>query len=104
MCCSSIPPTFLDLLPQFGLGGKVVLPFATGGTLAHVLAIDYALRPVLFALNALHVVNGLFILDKSIERRSGGGLDVNPEVHARLEGVVTDFVTSLRRHEPLAAA
>jgi FMN reductase len=95
---------FLDLLPQFGLGGKVVLPLVTGGTLAHVLAIDYALRPVLFALSALHVVNGLFILDKLIERRAGGGLDVNPEIHARLEGVVTDFVTSLRRHEPLAAA
>jgi FMN reductase len=95
---------FLDVLPQFGLGGKIVLPVATGGTLAHVLAIDYALRPVLFALNALHVVNGLFILDKSIERRPGGGLRVDPEVHARLGGVVTDFVTSLRRHEPLAAA
>jgi FMN reductase len=96
--------SFLDLLPQFGLGGKVVLPLATGGTLAHVLAIDYALRPVLFALSALHVVHGLFILDTLLERRPGGGLDVNPEFHARLEGVVTDFVTSLRRHEPLAAA
>jgi FMN reductase len=95
---------FLDLLPQFGLGGKVVLPLATGGTLAHVLAIDYALRPVLFALNALHVVNGLFILDTLIEPRSGGGVVVNREIHARLEGVVTDFVTSLHRHEPVAAA
>jgi FMN reductase len=95
---------FLDLLPQFGLSGKVVLPLATGGTLAHVLAIDYALRPVLFALGSQHVVNGLFILDTLIERRPSGALQVSPEIHARLEGVVTDFVTSLRRHEPLAAA
>src|SRR5687767_8176254 len=52
---------FLDLMPQFGLAGKVVLPLATGGSLAHVLAIDYALRPVLTSLNPLHVVAGLFI-------------------------------------------
>src|SRR3954468_9149378 len=39
----------LDLLPQYALAGKVVLPLVTGGSPAHVLAIDYALRPVLTA-------------------------------------------------------
>src|SRR5687767_8013722 len=37
----------LDILPQFGLAGKSVLPIGTGGSPAHVLALDYALRPVL---------------------------------------------------------
>lgn len=46
---------FLDLLPQDGLAGKTLLPLATGGSLAHVLTIDYALRPVLAALGARHV-------------------------------------------------
>src|SRR4051794_30056803 len=32
---------FIDACPQYGLVGKVVLPIATGGSLAHVLAIDY---------------------------------------------------------------
>jgi FMN reductase len=95
--------SFLDLLPQFGLGGKVVLPLVTGGTLAHVLAIDYALRPVLSSLGAQHIVAGLFILDKLIERRPAGGLDINPEIGARLDHAVADFVTSLQRHDPLAA-
>ena len=94
---------FLDLLPQFGLNGKVVLPLVTGGTLAHVLAIDYALRPVLSSLGAQHVVGGLFILDKLIEPRSGGGLEVNPEIEDRLAHTVADFVTSLRRHDAPAA-
>ena len=31
---------FLDLLPQKAFLGKVILPIATGGTLAHLLAID----------------------------------------------------------------
>ncbi|MGW1342118.1 NAD(P)H-dependent oxidoreductase [Kribbella sp. NPDC002412] len=42
---SGLLKVFLDLLPQYALKGKTVLPLATGGTPAHVLAIDYALRP-----------------------------------------------------------
>jgi FMN reductase len=57
---------FLDLLPQFALTGKHVLPLATGGTPAHVLAIDYALRPVLTSLGATHVGQGWFVLDKTL--------------------------------------
>ena len=37
---SGLVKTFLDVLPQFGLRDKVVLPLATGGAVAHVLAID----------------------------------------------------------------
>ncbi|HEY0709250.1 MAG TPA: NADPH-dependent FMN reductase, partial [Polyangia bacterium] len=52
---SGVLKTFLDLLPQFALAGKVVFPIATGGTIAHVLSIDYALRPVLHSMGASHV-------------------------------------------------
>ena len=44
--------TLLDLLPERALEGKVVLPLATGGSVAHLLAVDYALKPVLSALKA----------------------------------------------------
>ena len=94
--------TFLDLLPQFGLAEKAVLPLATGGTLAHVLAIDYGLRPVLAALGARHVVNGLFILDKSLERQGDSGLQIDADVKARLDDVITGFVASLRPTVPEA--
>jgi FMN reductase len=96
--------TFLDVLPQFGLSGKVVLPLATGGTVAHVLAIDYALRPVLLALGAQHVVTGLFILDKLLSDGPGGALAVEPEIAGRLEAVVTDFLGSLERQTIARAA
>lgn len=91
--------SFLDLLPQFGLSGKVVLPLATGGTLAHVLAIDYALRPVLGALGAQHVVGGLFVLDKLITQNPDGTIVLDPEIAARLDAVVDEFAASLRRHQ-----
>ncbi len=90
--------SFLDLLPQFGLAGKVVLPLATGGTPAHVLAIDYALRPVLLSLGAQHVVAGLFVHDKLIERQTGAsGIRLDADIQSRLDAVVADFAASLRR-------
>ncbi|AXK31744.1 FMN reductase (NADPH) [Streptomyces armeniacus] len=86
---------FLDLLPQAGLAGKTVLPLVTGGSLAHVLAIDYALRPVLSALRARHVVNGCYLLDSSIQRGPDGQVALAPEAELRLFEGVEEFVASL---------
>ena len=93
---AGILKSFLDLLPQFGLTGKVVLPLATGGTVAHVLAIDYALRPVLSSLNALHIVSGLFLLDTQLERTETG-LNIEPVAARRLDGVVEEFIGAVHR-------
>jgi FMN reductase len=95
---SGVLKTFLDLLPQNGLAGKVALPLMTGGTIAHVLALDYAFRPVLAALAAQHVVSGLFLLDKTIATRPDGGMDLEPDVRVRLDGILDEFVASVRRH------
>jgi FMN reductase len=64
---SGLLKIFLDLLPQYALAGKAVLPLATGGTLAHALMLDYALRPVLHALGAGHCVQGHFIIESVID-------------------------------------
>ena len=105
---SGVLKTFLDLLPQFALAGKVALPLATGGTMAHVLAIDHTLRPLLAALNAHHIVSGLFLLDKLLERSPDGDLVVEPQLANRLFAAVDDFITAVRRArasvDPSAAA
>jgi FMN reductase len=87
--------TFLDLLPQLALAGKTVLPLATGGTLAHVLSIDYALRPVLAALGARHVVNGYFFLDKQLERLQPEGLRIEAQAEEKFVPVLDDFAASV---------
>ena len=94
---SGLLKTFLDLLPQFALRGKVVLPLATGGSVAHVLAIDYALRPVLSSLDPLHVVNGLFLLDKQINVLDSGEVQLEADVDQRLDGVLDQFLRGLQR-------
>lgn len=94
---SGILKAFLDLLPQFGLAGKSVLPLATGGTIAHVLAIDYALRPVLSSLGAAHIVTGLFLLDKTLAV-TDDGLTIDTDIDKRLNGVIDELASSVRRH------
>ena len=70
--------TLLDLLPERSLHGKVVLPLATGGSIAHMLAVDYALKPVLSALKCQEVLHGIFAIDTQIryaDNEQGGELD-----------------------------
>ena len=94
---SGLLKTFLDVFPQFALRGKVVLPLAIGGTVAHVLAIDYALRPVLSSLDPLHVVNGLFLLDKQITVLENGDVELVADIDQKLNGVIDQFLRGLQR-------
>ncbi len=87
---------FLDLLPQNALAGKAVLPVATGGTLAHMLAIDYALKPVLSNLGATHVLGGVYLLDEHMEFTSDQGIwftshEAEERLLLGLEGLVEVF-------------
>ncbi len=69
---SGLLKTFLDLLPSDALRGKTVLPLATGGSLAHLLALDYTLRPVLGALGARDVLDGVFATDAQLPAHEDG--------------------------------
>ncbi|MGW1027679.1 NADPH-dependent FMN reductase [Streptomyces sp. NPDC002577] len=88
---SGLLKSLLDLLPQYALEGKTVLPLATGGTTAHVLAIDYALRPVLNSMGAGHIVQGWFTLDKDITVGDDGTLTIAPGSAEALQHVVDRF-------------
>jgi FMN reductase len=68
---SGLMKCFLDVLPQFALAGTAVLPIATGGSVAHVLALDYALRPVLQSMGARHIVQGHFVAEPSMTVADG---------------------------------
>ncbi|MFH8484008.1 NADPH-dependent FMN reductase [Streptomyces longisporoflavus] len=101
---SGVLKALLDLLPQYALTGKTVLPLATGGTTAHVLAIDYALRPVLSSMGAGHIVQGWFTLDKDLTAHEDGTLTVAPAAGEALTQVLDQFVSALGRTPLLAAA
>jgi SsuE family FMN reductase len=89
----------LDLLPQYALRGKAVLPVATGGSSAHVLAVDYALRPVLVSLGAEHVTQGWFVIasDITVYPADGGVLLAEGAARA-LHQVTESFLSHIARH------
>ncbi|MEW9031926.1 MAG: NADPH-dependent FMN reductase [Planifilum fimeticola] len=85
---------YLDLLPQDVLAGKVVWPIAVGGTLAHLLVIDYALKPVLYALGAQNVLSGVYIQDRWI-RRYQERILLESEAEERIRTSLERFVRNL---------
>ena len=60
---SGLLKAFLDLLPQYGLRDKAVLPLASGGSPNHMLALDYALRPVLQSMGPRLVLPSIYAID-----------------------------------------
>ncbi|MDC8756360.1 NADPH-dependent FMN reductase [Janthinobacterium fluminis] len=93
---AGILKAFLDLLPQDGLAGKLVLPLATGGSQSHLLALDYALRPVLHALAARHVLTSIYATAQQLDWSEERGLTLDPALAARVEAGVEELSAGLR--------
>lgn len=89
---------FLDLVPPAGLAGKTVLPIALGGTPTHMLMLDYALRPVLNAMGAYHILNGVYLLDSQLAHTAGADLRFSaPEAEASLNAGLDALAQTLQR-------
>ncbi|BDG32731.1 NADPH-dependent FMN reductase [Parageobacillus thermoglucosidasius] len=93
--------TYLDLLPQKGLAGKIVLPLFIGGTIAHLLSIDYALKPVLSALGSRHILGGVYAVDTWIIRNEQEGYHLSEDLIHRLDEAVTEFAEEIKRRTEL---
>jgi FMN reductase len=94
---SGVLKVFLDLLPQTALRDKVVLPLATGGSPNHMLALDYALRPVLQSLSARHILPGVYATDSQVTLLPEGGYHIGIDVAARLDEAVRTLVLEHQR-------
>lgn len=91
---SGLMKAALDVLPQFAMAGKVVLPVGTGGSAAHALALDYALRPVLQSMGARHVVQSCLVCESEM---IGGenAFALSPAADAMLAAALANFRHSL---------
>ena len=89
---SGILKVFLDLLPKTALKGKTVLPLATGGSPHHMLALDYALRPVLQSLGAKHILPGIYATDSQVIVTPEGSYRVAEDIGGRLDEAVDTLV------------
>ncbi|WP_419876048.1 NADPH-dependent FMN reductase [Candidatus Pristimantibacillus sp. PTI5] len=91
--------TFLDLLPQKGLDGKIIAPLFIGGTIAHLLSIDYSLKPVLASMGAKIYVSGVYAVDSQINRTQEPNeepvFEINEELTLRLNETVNELAREL---------
>lgn len=97
---SGVLKAFLDLLPQTALAGKPVLPLAVGGSQSHMLALDYALRPVLAALGSPHILPGIYATEAQIKHNGESGLIIDAAIAERVADGIGQLRAVLRANEP----
>ena len=83
---TGILKTFIDLLPQKGLENKIVIPVAIGGSIAHLLALEYSLKPVLSILGATTISSPIYIVESQVAR-TDAGFEVEADAKERIEKV-----------------
>ena len=93
---SGLLKTFLDILPQEGLAGKIVLPLAVGGGQSHMLALDYGLRPILQALGAHHVLQSIYATEPQVVWNETNGLQIASEIEKRVEQGIEALIDSMQ--------
>ena len=86
--------SFLDLLPRGILAQKVILPLATSNTIAHSLAIDYSLKPVLAELGATNILKSVFAVEDQLHQ-STSGATVDIAITLRLQTALQDLVEAI---------
>jgi FMN reductase len=84
----------LDILPQYAFRGKTILPIASGGSPGHLLAIDYAIKPVLSTLGASDVLQGVYVVDQHLRFENGQPV-IAEDVRQRLDESLAQFVANL---------
>lgn len=92
---SGLLKVFLDVLPRRALVDKDVLPLVTGGSLAHAGVLEFALLPVLRALQPRTVASGRFVLADGIRLFPGGGAAFTPELLDELGRIGRHFVATV---------
>ncbi len=88
---TGILKALLDLLDQDAFVGKTILPIATGGTIAHLLAIDYGLKPLLTVMGATQILKGIFLLSTQITFVDTE-MRLDPEASERLQAGIQAMI------------
>jgi len=69
-----------------------------------MLALDYALRPVLQSLGPKHILPGIYATDSQVTLTPEGAYHVNDDIAARLDDAVHVLVTETLRPAPAQSA
>lgn len=89
--------TFLDLIPEKGLENKVILPIVTGGTIAHLLSVEYAFKPVFSVLGANEIYNEVYLIDSQVGYKEKGLTFAENELEQRLNHSLDELLYRVKK-------
>jgi len=85
----------IDLLPEGAFKGKPVLPIMIGGSNRHLLAIDYALKPLISILKG-EPLQGIYFVDKEIDKQNSEKPINDSHLIDRVQSQVQEFVEAIQ--------
>lgn len=88
---SGILKTYLDVLPQKALANKVVYALGLGGSQHHLLALQYALEPVLKELGTEELLQSTYVVQEQVTKDDINGFLVNDVVKQRINQQLEQF-------------
>jgi FMN reductase len=89
---------FLDVFPvETTLAGKLVFPVVTAAAPTHLLALDYALKPVLASLGASYCCAGFGALDSYFDKLDDGSTVLKEAPAAKFDLAIAAFLEALVR-------
>lgn len=80
---SGVLKSLVDILPQDVLKDTPVLPVMSGGSISHMLALEYALKPLISVLKGT-TLQGVYYLDSQIEKISDSPIQ-DPDLRTRTD-------------------
>jgi FMN reductase len=89
----------LDLMPQYAFAGKTILPIAIGGTINHLLSIDYAIKPLLSVMGATHILQGVYIVNSQIQFDEQGHIQLDIEIEERLQASIEELASTVKQKQ-----
>lgn len=99
---SGVLKSLIDLLPQDVLEHKPVLPIMTGGSPAHLLAIEYTLKPLIASLRG-QSLKGVYFLDTQIDREANIPV-IDEELLQRIEKQLDYLIEKINTQKSLYSA
>lgn len=95
---SGVLKALIDLLPQDVLQDTPVLPLMTGGSSAHLLALEYTLKPLLATLKGQNL-KGVYLVDSQIDKTNPAKPIIDQDVEQRIQKQVEYFSEIIERRK-----
>lgn len=86
----------IDLFPEGAFKDKPVLPIMIGGSNRHLLAIDYALKPLISILKG-EPMQGLYFVDKEVDKQNPLSPIREEELLNRTQSQVKEFIEAIQK-------